>query len=225
MNTGIVAVALLLATFTSAAADLGDCGELGNAYGPYDYRTNKNKLLIVEQFHFTQDVEALRRGKSGALGGDIDYTLRASPNHHRALMAMANLSRKLNTEKPPGANYTIACYFERAIRFAGNDGVVRLIYGTNLSRAGKKKEALQQLELALSLDPNSANTHYNLGLLYFELKDYPKARLNAERAYELGFTLPGLKRMLEDAGQWRPPAGAPGSSGKAAEEVRSAAPK
>lgn len=225
MKAGIVLAALLLATFTSAAADPEDCGDLRNSYGPYDYRTSRDKLLIVESNHFNQDVEALRRGMTGPVGGDLDYTLRASPNHHRALIAMANLARKLNTEQPQGANYTLACYFDRAIRFAGNDGMVRLIYGTFLSRAGKKKDALQQLELAASLDPNSANTHYNLGLLYFDIKDYPKARLSAQRAYELGFALPGLKRMLEGVGQWESPAGAPGSQGRAAGETRSAAPK
>jgi len=225
VNSVIVGVVLLLATFTCAAADFDDCGDLGNAYGPYDYRTSKDKLVIVEGAHFTKDVEALRRGITGPVGADIDYTLRASPNHHRALIAMANLARKLNTERPQGANYTLACYFDRAIRFAGNDGVVRLIYGTYLSRAGKQKDAMQQLDVALSLDPNNANAHYNLGLLYFEGKDYPKARLHAQRAYELGFTLPGLKRMLEDVKQWEPPAAGSGSKGGAAGDSRPAVPK
>jgi len=222
MNAVIVAVALLLATFTSAAADFEDCGDLANAYGPFDYRTSKDKLLIVDGTRFTRDVEALRRGNTGPLGADIDYTLRASPNHHRALIAMANLGRNLNTEQPQGAKYTVACYFDRAIRFAGDDGVVRLIYGTYLSRAGKLQDARQQLELGLTLEPANANIHYNLGLLYFDLKDYPKARLHAQRAYELGFQLPGLKRKLEEARQWEAPGGGPSS---ASGEVRPAAPK
>src|SRR4030095_6093533 len=120
-----------------------------------------------------------------------------------------------------GAQYTLACYFDRAIRFAGDDGVVRLIYGTYLSRAGNQQDARKQLEMGLTLEPNNANIHYNLGLLYFDLKDYPKARLHAQRAYELGFTLPGLKRKLEDARQWEAPAGGPSS---AAGEVPPAAP-
>jgi tetratricopeptide (TPR) repeat protein len=225
VNARMVWVIVFAATFSSAAAAFEECGELFNAYGPYDYRTSKDKLAIVEGAHFTQDVEALRGGSTGALGGDIDYTLRASPNHHRALIAMVNLGRKLNTEQPPGAKYTLVCYFDRAARFAGNDGVVRLIYGTYLSRAGKKQEALQQLELAESLEPNNANIHYNLGLLYVDLKDYSKARLHAQRAYELGFTLPGLKRKLEELGQWRPPAGAAGTKDGASAIVRPTSPK
>jgi tetratricopeptide (TPR) repeat protein len=186
-----------------------ECGDLTNAYGPFDYRTSRDKLVIVENVHFTQDVEALRGGSTGQLGGDLDYTLRASPNHARALIAMANLGRRLNTSQPTGAKYSIPCYFDRAIRFAGDDPMVRLVYGTYLSRVGKQREAVDQLEVAAKLDPDNANIHYNLGLIYLDLKDYPKARENAKRAYDLGFALPGLRKRLEAAGQWTPtpPAG------------------
>src|SRR5882672_10328606 len=64
------------------------CGALPNAYGPFDYRIEHDKLAIVEAYHFTSQVELLIRGQSGALGADLDYTLRAAPNHHRALVAM-----------------------------------------------------------------------------------------------------------------------------------------
>jgi tetratricopeptide (TPR) repeat protein len=202
----------LLGAALPSAAQYEECGELVNAYGPFDYRTSRDKLYIVEGAHFTQDVEGLRRGASSSIGGDLDYTLRASPNHHRALIAIVNLGRKLNTDSPAGAKYTIPCYFDRAIRFASNDAVVRLIYGTYLARVGKQADALRQLQLAESLDPNNANIHYNLGLLYFDTKDYPKARQNAQRAYELGFTLPGLRKKLEEVGQWDVKTGSDGSS-------------
>lgn len=202
---GTLLVAVAGIVLAQPARAFEECGDLANAYGPFDYRTSRDKLLIVEGAHFTEDVESLRRGRTGTLGSDIDYTLRASPNHPRALIAMANLGRKLNTDLPQGANYTIPCYFNRAIRFAGDDAVVRLIYGTYLSRAGKPKEALRELELAQKLDDSNANIHYNLGLIYLDFKDYPKAREHAERAYALGFTLPGLRKRLEEAGQWSPP--------------------
>lgn len=197
-----VIVALLLGA--SPARAFNECGELANAYGPYDYRTSRYELAIVESNHFTPDVEALRSGITGAIGGDIDYTLRASPNHPRALIAMANLGRKLNTDQPPGAKYTLPCYFDRALRFADNDPMVRLVYGTYLARVGKPKDAAEQLQVALKLDEGNANIHYNLGLIYLDLKDYPKAREHAQRAYELGFSLPGLRKRLEAAGQWTP---------------------
>ena len=67
------------------------CGPLRGQgqYGPYDYHTHKDKLQVVERYHFTAVVEALTRGSQNTLaGGDIDYTLRAFPNRHRALLAM-----------------------------------------------------------------------------------------------------------------------------------------
>jgi tetratricopeptide (TPR) repeat protein len=195
----------MLALLAGAAQAFAECGDLANAYGPFDYRTSRDKLAIVEGAHFTSDVESLRRGTTGTLGGDIDYTLRASPNHHRALIAMMTLARRTNTDRPQGANYTLLCYFDRATRFAADDAVVRLIYGTYLSRLNKRPQALEQLGTALSLDPDNANIHYNLGLIYLDAKDYPKARLHAQRAYELGFTLPGLRNLLEEAGQWKGP--------------------
>ena len=131
---------ILAGTMSGRVLAFEECGDLANAYGPYDYRTSRDKLAIVEGVHFTPDVEALRSGATGQIGGDIDYTLRASPNHPRALIAMANLGRKLNTDSPPGAKYTLPCYFDRAIRFAGDDPTVRLVYGTYLARVGKGQE-------------------------------------------------------------------------------------
>lgn len=181
------------------------CGSLANSYGPFDYRTSAKQLAIVEQAHFTDDVAALRHGNRGYLGGDIDYTLRASPNHHGALMSMANLGLKLKTDKPDHAKFTIPCYFDRAIRFAPDDGTVYLVYGIYLARLGKSQEALKQLKIAESLTKDDANVQYNLGIVYFGMKDYPNALLHAQRAYQLGFALPGLKKQLQDVGQWQDP--------------------
>jgi len=193
------------------------CGQLANAYGPYDYRTEKPKLAIVEVAHFTPDVEFLRGGNTSTLGGDIDYTLRASPNHHRALNSMMNLALRLHTKKPQGAHYTLDCYFDRALRFAPNDGIVREIYGVYLSRTDRKRDAVRVLEDALQFENDDANLHYNLGLVYADLKDYPNALKHAQLAYRLGASLPGLRNKLEAAGQWRgsadKEAAAPASAG------------
>lgn len=203
--------ALIAAGVSDPASAFEECGPLRGTggYGPFDYRTSAKQLAIVEQFHFTPDVEGLKHGQSGSLGSDLDYTLRASPNHHRALIAMANLSIQLNTAKPKGAHYTLSCYFDRAIRYAPDDGKVYMIYGIYLARTGKKQEALKQLQTAESLAKDDANIQYNLGLVFLDLKDYPNARLHARRAYELGFALPGLRKALEGAKQWEGPVPAP----------------
>lgn len=194
-----------LAYFTLAYG-FDECGELRNAYGPFDYRTDKDKLPIVENVHFTANIESLRSGNTGVLpGGDIDYTLRAFPNHSRALMAMVRLGQKEKTERPKGTRYSVRCYLDRAVRFRPDDGMARMIYGIYLAQRKKSAEALNQLELAKESAGENANLHYNLGLVYCDLGRYEEALHHAHMAYRLGFQLPGLKEKLNKAGRWRDP--------------------
>lgn len=182
----------------------GGCGSLENAYGPFDYRTQKQQLKIVEGAHFTSEVESLTRGTTNrTAGGDIDYTLRASPNHHRALMAMMNLARKENRDPPAGSRYSIACWFDRGERFRPDDAMVKVLHGVFLLRSGKKAEAVAKLEEAATLDSSDANIQYNLGLAYVDVGQYEKALQSAHRAYAAGFPLPGLREKLKRAGKWR----------------------
>jgi tetratricopeptide (TPR) repeat protein len=196
-------VVCLVACFSGNAEAYDVCGPLQNAYGPYDYRTRRDKLGIVEGAHFTDSVRTLERGHTGSLGGDIDYTLRAFPNHPVALNAMANLSIREKKDRPRGAHYTVECYFDRAIRFAPNDADVYMVYGNWLFKIGERAKAIKQYKMGETFDPNNANLEYNLGLAYVDAKDYDNALLHARRAYELGFQLPGLREKLAAAGKWR----------------------
>ncbi|GAB3267092.1 hypothetical protein GCM10027296_45500 [Chitinimonas naiadis] len=198
---------VVIGALGSPAFAYEECGPLANAYGPFDYRTEQDKIAVVEQYHFTPGVETLKRGATGVIGADLDYTLRASPNHHRALIAMVKWGEKLKTERPPGTNYTIRCYIDRALRFRPDDAMPRLIQANYLSKHGQKAEALKQLEAAKETAGESAtvNMLYNLGLAYFELGEFDKALANAHRAYQLGFGLPGLRTKLQKAGKWRDP--------------------
>lgn len=194
----------MLAASMQAMAAVG-CGELANAYGPFDYTNpdhRKNRIPVVEKFHFTPQVEHLIKGINSKLGGDIDYTLRAIPNHHRALNSMANLAIKEKRQQPAEAEYSVECYFDRAMRFKPKDGIVHMVYGVYLKKQGKLDKAIEELNEADKLQPNNANIHYNLGLLYVDKKDYELARTHAKKAYQLGFPLAGLKKKLIKAGQW-----------------------
>jgi Tfp pilus assembly protein PilF len=186
-----------------AQADVMDaCGGLDNSYGPWDYTNaahRAQKIPIVDQYHFNADVENLIQGQSGSIMGDLDYTLRAVPNHHRALYSVAKY--QLAGGKTEGFR-TADCYFDRAMRFKPDDGMVYLVYGIYLQRRGKAAEAEQNYRRAVELAPDNAEVHYNVGLYYVGLKNYPLAREHAKRAYELGYTLPGLRRKLEQAGEW-----------------------
>ncbi|HEX6834429.1 MAG TPA: hypothetical protein VF132_12910 [Rudaea sp.] len=198
-------VALMHAGFAGAQ----ECGSLENGFGPFDYRhATVHETTIVEKNHFNADVEALRSGMTSSLGGDITYTLRALPNHPRALWAMVRLARKEHTNKPHGSQYTVDCWFERATRFVPDDGEVRLLYGLWLASTGDKKAATTQLNEARALfdlderQKQDANLLYNLGLGYFDVGRYDEAVALAKRAHALGFPLNGLENKLRQANKW-----------------------
>lgn len=209
---GLFIILISLSTFAQDAhsnLDLlnVDCGSLDNHYGPWDY-TNpihfRERLPIVENRHFTNQVETLKEGSTADLpGGDLDYTLRTFPNHHRALYSMARYSLQYSSHRiPPGANYRGYCYFVRAIRFKPEDPTVRVIFGVYLSRQKKYSEAIEQTKAAISLEPNSAEAHYNLGLLYEMTDDLEKSVQHARIAYDFGYPLEGLKKKLRRRGAW-----------------------
>jgi len=193
------------------------CGDLASSYGPFDYTNPKHikeNLPIVEQYHFTPEVEHLIRGKSSYIWSDLDYTLATFPNHHRALYAFVRYEirerrksqEKKESYKPPtaagGYPASAECLLDRAIRWRPNDPTVRLIYGLYLHLSGDLQKALTAYKLSEQLQPNSADLQYNLGLLYFDMKQYALAKEHAKRAYQLGYPLPGLRKKLVSVGQW-----------------------
>ncbi len=182
------------------------CTGKGQGYGPFDYTNSHHvrvKLPIVEQFHFTSQVEGLNRGRSGTLVSDLDYTLRAFPNHHRALFAMIRLTTDKRKRDPGvvGALETPPeCYLLRAEAFRPDDGAVQMLHGLYLHRLGKLTEAEVHYRKAVALMPRSAEAHYNLGLLLVDLERYQEAVPEARLAYKLGYPLSGLRKRLATAG-------------------------
>jgi tetratricopeptide (TPR) repeat protein len=201
-----IALVLFLATTTNLQAAKLFCGELDppGQYGPFDYRVaTKDELYNVEVQHFSQNIIDLESGNEATLGGEISYTLRAYPNHYPALQAMVKLSLRDKDTMPPGANYTVECYFDRAIRWRSDDAIVRMLYADYLTKLkGRSEEALEQYEIAVRLQPENANINYNIGLLYLKKKNYEQSVVYARKAYGLGFPLPGLRNKLKNAGKW-----------------------
>ena len=205
-----------------AQVDANFCGPIaGNHYGPYDYRpdhfvgqpgdqeSHSHKRMLVDGAHFTPRVENLIGAQSGGQigppGGDLNYTLRAFPNHHRALMAVMRYGEKTKSEKPAGLSMVIECYFERAARFKPDDTMVKMLYATYLIKQNRVPEAVGQLERATLLAKDAAFTHYNIGLIYFDMKNYGKALAQAHEAIALGFPRTELRDMLKGANQWQEP--------------------
>lgn len=196
----------------AACAQTSNCGSLQNAYGPFDYRADRDKLGIVEQYHFRPEVEALIRGTSGKLGGDLDYTLRAFPNHHRALMAVLRYGQKAKSPQPNDLPLPVECYFERALSFRPDDALARMIYSKFLASRARKTEAIAQLEIATHSAGENALSHYNAGLIYFDLGEYAKALTEAHKAMELGYSATALRDQLKGVGRWVEPTDLPASN-------------
>lgn len=218
------ALAAIVAAGSAHAANY--CGDLKNGFGPFDYRkaaSMPQEYNIVIGAHFTPDVENNIKGNSGYLAGDIDYTLRAWPNHP---VALASMSRQGIIEKrltPSGAKWPVDCYFVRAFQFAPDDGTIHAVYGNHLLAHGKDAEAMAEFKRAVAMEPENPTINYNAGLAYFKTKDYDKALMHAQKAYSLNFPLPGLKNKLVSVGKWssKPedqPAGNPAEQGAASTE-------
>ena len=203
MLGAVMALGLQLSGQAFAQASETACGSLHNAYGPFDYRTDRSGLTIVEDHHFTPRVEALIGGQEGYIGGDLDYTLRAFPNHHRALLALMRFEEKEKSSQPVHLPRPVECYFERAIRFRRGDPITRMLYATYLGKHDRIADAKNQLAVAEKEAGDNAFTHYNIGMVYVDLKDYDRALVQAHQAYKLGFKQPGLRDRLKKAGKWR----------------------
>ncbi|MFC1684783.1 tetratricopeptide repeat protein [Pseudomonadota bacterium] len=182
--------------------------------GPWDYTDPMNRvpnaaasegyLHLVERAHFTPQVEQLIRGKTGVkLLPDISYTLYRFPNHHRALWALSRLQRRNGGKLPVAPSAPVharyaECYFEKAILFKSEDSVVHMLYGMHLHSSGDLEKSEQKYKKALELNPGSSELHYNMGLLYFDMRDFDSARRHAGLAYESGYPLQGLRRKLDN---------------------------
>lgn len=173
---------------------------------PWDYRTRKDKYDLVERRHFTPKVENLIHGEStDSIAGDIGYTLDKFPNHLRALASLIRYSERTKRTTFPHTPYSVECYLKRAVYFKEDDLLVRLLYTSYLVKHGKNTEASTHLDYIEATENKSPLINYNLGLLYFDLKNFEKSYAYAEQAYADGITLPGLKNKLISAKQWREP--------------------
>jgi len=181
---------------------------------PWDFRYDKHFMALVEDAHFTPSVEALIKGKTAnKVGPDIDYTLGRFPNHPRALIAVAKLYRRSSNTQAELLPRPAECYFERAVRFAPDDALVRVLYADFLNYLKYPEEAGFQLETAVKLAGDNLLTHRNIGLMYLQLGRVDKALEQAHRLEEGAANLPPgfntLKGELVRRGLWVEPAAPP----------------
>ena len=247
MKTFIFTAIFLMSTVNVYAARNGDkligwpgstldgrtCFGRLQAFGPFDYTdktysipglytehgsSQESPLRFVEKAHFTHNVEMLIKGRTGVLPTDIDYTIRAFPNHHRALWAMIKFELMF-LKKGAGRNAIIQitkpynptkipppeCYLNRAIKFDPEDPVLYMLYGLDLHKRGLLTYALKYYKESERVYKESdgsvkenAELYYDMGLLYVDMKNYKEAKKYAKKAYILHYPLMGLKKALDD---------------------------
>jgi len=115
---------------------------------------------------------------------------------------MMRYGEKMKSPNPSGTRYSVECYFDRALRFRPDDTIVRMIYATFLAKFARAPEAVRQLEQASASAGDNAFSHYNIGLIYFDLKQYEKALAQAHKTIALGFVQTALRDQLKSVGKW-----------------------
>lgn len=209
-NALLLCAAIAAASPCAALAQVNACGIVTSNpdghYGPFDYRYEKDRRLrIVDIHHFTPQVEALIRGVSGYIHSELNYVLKSSPNHHRALMALIRYAARLKTPWIKEMDHSVECWLNRAVRFAPDDTVVRALYARYLGTIDRKAEGIAILDAGLRYTEENALSAYNFGLIYLELGDAERALKQAHKAIESGYTAPPLADALKLIGKWREP--------------------
>lgn len=184
------------------------CWGTSKGYGPFDYnRTTPENRQLVEGAHFTPEVEQLIRGSRGYLWGDLDYTLMALPNNHRALWAYSRYylrdkrseDQKRRDETQQKGLPPPECYFIRAMKAVPDDATVPAVFGIYLHRRGMPELALKQYQKAERKLPGDPELAYNIGLLYYDMGRFDLAAQYADKAKKLGYPLGGLAKKLANA--------------------------
>lgn len=214
MNTHLLTRLVLLVLVQASAATAADnalggqtCGTLPDG-NPTDYRLRVTDNALqravddVNRNHLDLAVRDMNEGNVGPnVIGNLGFILNHWPNHYPALQAL--IRYKLAGGDGDRGRYRSAdCYFEIAHQFVPNDANVLILYGIYRYRSGDTDRAELYWKRALQLEADSAEAHYNLGLLYVEEARFRDALEHAIKAYDLGYPLPGLKSKLVRAGYW-----------------------
>lgn len=163
-------------------------------------------LPVVEENHFTEEIEKLIKGKTAPIGAELHYTISAFPNHHRALNSLMHFrllqDYDIKTGKKPEFETPVECYFQRAINFSPQDAVTQILYATYLKKVKRYNDADYFFQKAIETDPEQLKYRYNYGLFLMTLKQYDKAREQAKIIYDQNYPEQKLKQQLIKAGLW-----------------------
>lgn len=174
-----------------------------------DARTLNNVML----HHFGPGRDRMAAGIFGAALSDFEFILNYFPNHPQVLVALSELCEKWKTA---ACDLRAEQWFQRAIALNPSAGQSHVLQAMYFHRRNKLDEAVKSYKRAVDVAPESLNAHYNLGLVYTDLKQYDLANLHAQKSYALGAQFPGLRNRLQKVGKWNPNVTLPESSAKPA---------
>ena len=182
-------------------------------FQPVDYylarATNSGPLQIAENLHLKKAELHMVAGTTASGRNrtfeyesaykESKFILGQFPNHPQALLVAIDACSKWGSPL-----CTVDDLLQTALEINPKAAGTYVIQGIYSHRQQRYAEAIQSFKTALEIDPSSINAHYNLGLTYFEIKQYDRANDEAQQAYALGAPLSGLRLKLERAGKWKP---------------------
>lgn len=188
-------------------------------YAPRTTGAEKEHLSVVTSYHLAPGQRDLANGRYHSAVGHAEFILNHFTNHPQALSLLSEACLKW---KDPKCDATAEGRFQKAIARNPDAAPTYVVYAIHLHRKEHLKEAVEAYRRALELAPESVNAHYNLGLAYIDLKQYDLANQHAQKSYQLGAFLPGLRTRLEKLGKWNPAASMPTSDAKSGSEAKPA---
>ena len=213
----------LLAASILALCALGVAHAQKTTFDYYAAKVDKageaKRLGNVEAYHLEQGDQKFRAGSYDAALGEFEFILGEYPNHPRALLLLAEMCTKWKSHR-----CDVDGLFERAVEVNPRVAGTYVVRGLYYHRTGRLVNAIASYNRALELDPNSLNANYNLGLAYFDQKEYARANEAAQRAYANGAPLPGLRNKLQSVGAWHSLDAAAPTSGNEAPSVAAPTP-
>ncbi len=114
--------------------------------------------------------------QSHALLQNVKDSLKADPDNPKLILRLAGLYYDIKNFKEAEP------YYSRYLsRFTPKDGNARVDYGYVLFSNGMQQEGIGELKKVLKDEPNHGFALFNLGIMYYELKDIPEARVWFEK--------------------------------------------
>ena len=196
----LLVLPLILATLIVARAGHAQTGDR-DYYAPRDSQADQQLFRNVEGYHLQPAIDHMRVREYQAAKGDLEFILGFYPNHPRALMLLSDVCEQMRSTQCTEAADS---WFEKAVAINPNAATTYVLFGIYNHKNHRLDAAIKSYKRALELSPNSVNANYNLGLAYFEQKQYALANEVAQRAYAVGAALPGLRDKLKTVGAWHP---------------------